>query len=131
MTTHPLRFVLCVGVSICFFFSAGCERRGVLTQEAAQDAINQWATSKFAANKNAVKIIGGVRELPAENSATAELQFDSFNYTLTQSPDTGRIYNGRGIATFAHYTDGRWVLNRVQIGQAFDTVTWSPNIEAK
>jgi hypothetical protein len=69
--------------------------------------------------------------LPNENAATVELKFNTFNYTLSNSPDRGRLYSGRGTAAFVHYNDGRWVLNKVQIGESFDTVSWSPNIEVK
>jgi hypothetical protein len=32
---------------------------------------------------------------------------------------------------FVHFNDGRWVLSKVQIGESFDSVTWSPNIDVK
>jgi hypothetical protein len=88
MTHNPCaHFLLLAVAGLGFAVSVGCERRGSLTQEAAQDSINRWAISQFSANENSVKIVGGVRELPNENAATVELKFDTFNYTLSNSPD--------------------------------------------
>lgn len=100
---------------------------GRITTEKAQQALNQWITS---AGSGQVSIVGGVRELPAENAATAELKFSNFIYQSSQTKET-QNYSGPGNATFMHYTDGRWVLSKVLAGDVWANTTWSPNIEIR
>jgi hypothetical protein len=98
-----------------------------ITTEKAQQALNQWIT---AAGSGQVSIVGGVRELPSENAATADLTFSNFTYVHSQTSQT-RHYSGAGKAVFMHYTDGRWVLNKVTIGDVWANTTWTPNSEVR
>jgi hypothetical protein len=97
---------------------------GTLTTDCAQMALNKFF------KRGSGRIIGGIREITSENTGVAELDIRDFIYT--RKGDTREfIYSGKGKAVFAHYTDGRWVLNKVVIGDMFDNVTWSPNIEVQ
>lgn len=107
--------------------SSSSSSPGRITTETAQQVLNQWIAR---AGSGQVTIVGGVREVPAENAATAELKFTNFVYTSSQTKET-RNYSGPGNATFVHYTDGRWVLNKVLAGDVWTNTTWSPNIEIR
>jgi hypothetical protein len=98
-----------------------------ITTEKAQQALNQWIAH---AGKGQVTIVGGVREVPAENAATAELKFTNFVYQSSKTKQALQ-YSGSGNATFMHYTDGRWVLSKVLAGDVWTNTTWSPNIEVR
>lgn len=100
---------------------------GRITTEKAQQALNQWIAR---AGSGQVTIVGGVRELPNENAATAELKFTNFVYQSSQTKET-RNYSGAGNATFMHYTDGRWVLNKVVAGDVWASTSWTPNIDIR
>ena len=100
---------------------------GKITTEKAQAALNQWVTS---AGSGQVSIVGGVRELPTENAATAELKLTELTYVSSQTKQT-RHYSGAGTATFMHYTDGRWVLSKVTVGDVWANTSWTPNIEVR
>ena len=89
--------------------------------------------------------VRGIRELPLQNSAVADLQFESFEYPVTfegrliktkdfkvKKPSGAAIpppdemfpprrvsYSKDGRAALSRYTDGRWVLK--QVNWAFDT----------
>jgi len=107
--------------------SSSSSDAGRITTEKAQQALNQWITQ---AGKGQVTIVGGVREVPAENAATAELKFTNFVYVSSRTKQTLQ-YSGSGNATFMHYTDGRWVLNKVLVGDVWTNTTWSPNIDIR
>lgn len=107
--------------------SSSSSNSGRITTEKAQQVLNQWIGR---AGSGQVTIVGGVREVPAENAATAELKFTNFVYQSSQTKET-RNYSGPGNATFVHYTDGRWVLNKVLAGDVWANTTWSPNIEIR
>jgi hypothetical protein len=107
--------------------SSSSSSAGRITTEKAQQALNQWIAR---AGSGQVTIVGGVREVSAENAATAELKFTNFVYQSSQTKET-RNYSGPGNATFVHYTDGRWVLNKVLAGDVWASTTWSPNIEVR
>ena len=100
---------------------------GRITTEKAQRALNQWISF---AGKGQVSIVGGVRELPTENAATAELTLTDFTFPDSQTKQT-RHYSGAGKAIFVHYTDGRWMLNKVTIGDVWANTTWTPNSEVR
>lgn len=100
---------------------------GKITTEKAQQALNKWVTS---AGSGQVSIVGGVRELPTENAATAELKLTELTYVSSQTKQT-RHYSGAGTATFMHYTDGRWVLSKVTVGDVWANTSWTPNIEIR
>lgn len=84
---------------------------GTLTDELAQKAINQWLLG------NGVKLVQGVHEIPAENAATADVELTNFEWNEPSTLGFGggsHVYEGHATAYFLHYTDGRWVLTRVQ-----------------
>lgn len=62
--------------------------------------------------------VDGIHEVPAGNSARADIVFKDFTYGWNGC--TQLTYSGRGTATFAHYNDGRWVLTGVE----FDSHEW-------
>ena len=100
---------------------------GKITTEKAQRALNQWVTS---AGSGQVSIVGGVRELPTENAANADLKLTELTYVSSQTKQT-RHYSGAGTATFMHYTDGRWVLSKVTVGDVWANTSWTPNIDIR
>lgn len=123
--------VLATGLLACASHSSqpgsSASDAGKITTEKAQQALNQWITR---AGSGQVSIVGGVREVPAENAATAELKFTKFVYQSSRTKQTLE-YSGSGNATFMHYTDGRWVLSKVLVGDVWANTTWSPNIEVR
>jgi hypothetical protein len=108
--------------------------RSLLTSERASKAINKWADSakSFGCQTEpcTVKIDGGVREIPQQNAAVAELSFIKFVYQPSDEQNQ-LIYSGRGTATFSRYTDGRWVLTEIRIGDIYSSRIWKPQIEAE
>ena len=100
---------------------------GKITTEKAQRALNQWVTS---AGSGQVSIVGGVRELPTENAANADLKLTELTYVSSQTKQT-RHYSGAGTATFMHYTDCRWVLSKVTVGDVWANTSWTPNIDIR
>lgn len=103
-----------------------------LTTERAQTAIDRF----MAANATGtMKIKGGIREIPSENSAVAEVTMENFR------SNDGRFYpqtlRGRslswstGAVVFSRYTDGKWVLSQIVIvnDSSGQRVTYKPNIE--
>jgi len=91
---------------------------GTLTDRMAQRALDQWLPG------NGQKSVVGVVEIPAQSAARADIVLSNFAWMAPQNdaitayamgPGGGRqIFNGRGTAVFAHYTDGRWVLVRIE-----------------
>jgi YARHG domain len=99
-------------------------------------------------------IVEGIRELPNENAATADLRFSDWVSSTTYEgrlskenppPVTKdpygmpsstfglrlKTYNVRGIAILKHYTDGRWVMSEVRLGSGLNTVTLSGSQEVR
>ena len=71
--------------------------------------------------------VQGVQEVPQQNLAVAQVRFTELGYNLRDPIVCGsrpKKYSGSGTAMFAHYNDGRWVLNKITIGQGFDAVWW-------
>jgi hypothetical protein len=93
-------------------------QNGSLTNERAQAAVEQWLAGDGHAG------VIGVLEIPAENGARADLNLSGFVWNVPKNdavtayvmgPGGGQqVYNGRATAIFIHYTDGRWVLTRVE-----------------
>lgn len=106
-----------------------------LTTDRAQKAIDKF----MAANaKGTMTINGGIREIPSENSAVADVVMENFTsndgqfYTSTQ-PSRRTVPLGwtTGTATFSRYTDGKWVLSQIVIvhSSSGQRGTFKPNIE--
>lgn len=121
---------------------------GTLTDDGVERAVRDFM-SGFT--KGGEIEVDGVRELPNENAATADLRFVNWVCTTTaegglskQSPPPVtrdqfgmpstvfgprlRTYNVRGQAVLKHYTDGRWMLTEVRVGSGFNTVTVSGSV---
>jgi hypothetical protein len=121
---------------------------GSLTNDGVEQAVRDFM-SGFT--KGGEIEVDGVRELPNENAATADLRFVNWVCTTTaegglskQSPPPVtrdqfgmpstvfgprlRTYNVRGQAVLKHYTNGRWVLTEVRVGSGFNTVTVSGSV---
>ena len=89
---------------------------GTLTNARAQHVLSSFL------RPGQVKV-NGVREIPQQNAAMVDLTITNFVYNLPKNdaitayamgPGGGqRTYSGKATATFIHYTDGRWVLNRI------------------
>ncbi len=80
---------------------------GVLTTEKAQNAVNKFASANGSGR---ITIKGGVQEIPSQNAAVAKLNVDDF------TDKDGKQYKGKeATATFTHYTDGKWVMTKVEI----------------
>ena len=89
-----------------------------LTNARAQRALNIWL------GKDGKGKIDGVLEIPAQNSAKADITFTNLIYDAPKNdpitayamgPGGGRrTYSGHATAYFIHYTDGRWILVRIE-----------------
>ncbi|MGE3467978.1 MAG: hypothetical protein AB7J13_13725 [Pyrinomonadaceae bacterium] len=99
-------------------FSVACY--GGLTKTKAESAIYEWSRMVKGSGGNTGGegtlagptdlIVTGIQEFPQENAAKVFLKFDEFKFkngTLS--------YSGSGTATFSHFTDGRWVLSKVEM----------------
>lgn len=97
---------------------------GKITSEKAQNALDRFVSAN---GSGSIRIKGGVREIPTQNAATAELDVSNFTNL------NGRQFkDGRGIAGFSRYTDGKWSLSEVVIlYNGFDKQTWTPTIELR
>jgi len=95
----------------------------VLTTEKAQNAINQFMSNKGGS----LRIRGGVREVPSENSAVAELDID--NFTADNKIYSGDRWNGKAI--FSKYSDGRWSLTKIHLTNpgSYAWQAWDMTIE--
>ena len=134
-----LSFILCVAFAGCTSPSTSPQSTsssrssdtGVLTPEKAQRAMDTFARQQ----QGTLTLKGGVREIPSENIAKAECEFHGIHYNRNGEDriisDTYEGTNLRPTCTvgFTHYTDGRWVLTRVTIGDT-DAREWKLNLEA-
>ena len=132
-------FILCTAFAACTSPSTSPQTTsagrssdsGVLTTEKAQRAIDKFARQQ----QGAITLKGGVREIPSENIARAECESHNIHYTrggedqIIQEFYQGTNLRPRCTVVFTHYTDGRWVLTKVTIGDA-QAIQWEPNIEA-
>lgn len=115
-----------------------------LTNEKVETAANSLLSEFRLSGSVRVR---GIQELPTQNAAIADLEFQQFEYAVTmegkilkardfnpksQPTDGSRlpteeemfpprrvVYSKEGKATLARYTDGRWVLKEIRWG--FDT----------
>lgn len=115
---------------------------GSLTNSNVQNTVNAFM-SEFTKGGNIV--VDGIRELPNENAATADLKFVNWVCSTTYEGGLSKqtpppvtkdrfgmpsstfglrlvTYNTRGIAVLKHYNDGRWVLTQVRVGEGFNAV---------
>lgn len=77
---------------------------------------------------NARAIVQGVREIPQQNLAQADIIFlDAVTSCI------GQNYRWKiGVAVFKHYTDGRWVMTQIQTDEFMCTGTITfKNLEVK
>jgi hypothetical protein len=95
-----------------------------LTTENGQAALNRWMSIADPSGGR-VTIVGGIREVPSQNIATADVQLSNFHYQSARGYGQ-RLYSGLGTATFVHYTDGRWVLTRIETADAWYGLTEDP-----
>jgi hypothetical protein len=122
----PVALLLLVLVS-----SAGCGKP--LRSEGVQAAVDQ--ALDFTKKGGAVRVVG-VQEFPQRNEARADLVFASFQYNagsmklpkpknevtpLQPSPEYRytQEYSGQGVAILKHYSDGRWMLTRIDFNDIF------------
>lgn len=71
-----------------------------------------------------------MQELPQENSARAVLVFEKA--VINHSCPGERTYSGPGEAVFTHYTDGRWVLDKISTSEGLNSFVWGNlNIEVR
>lgn len=105
-----------------------------LTTERAQKAIDRFMSANA---KGAMTIRSGIREIPSENAAVADLVLKDF------TSNDGKYYPGNGggwsgggewstgKVVFSRFTDGKWVLSQVVIthNAKGQSVTYKPDIE--
>lgn len=112
-----------------------------LTNAKVETAVNSLVSDFRLGGSISVK---GIQEIPQQNVAVADLQFDNFEYGVTNEgglvrakdfapksipqdrsrlpsmeemfPQRKSVYSKNGKATLSHYTDGRWVLKEVNWG---------------
>ena len=96
---------------------------GKLTNANAESTIRVWM-------KNGSVTVRGIQEFAQQNSATADLEMQNYNYNDDGRPLT---YSGKAAAIFTHYNDGRWVLTKVILNpDTFDPDTFSNiNVEVR
>ena len=115
-----------------------------LTNSKVETAVNAMLADWSLGGSVSVK---GIQEIPQQNAAIADLQFNNFEYGVTNEggivkakdfapkpmpkdqsrlpsmeemfPQKKAVYSKDGKATLSRYTDGRWVLKEIHWG--FDT----------
>ena len=105
---------LCIALISAPSFAGG----STLTNDRAKRAIDVWLAGAGSDQ------VTGVLEIPAENSARVELILSNFKWHAPKNDAVTayalgpggeiRTYNGRATAIFVHYTDGRWVLQKIE-----------------
>lgn len=124
---------------------------GSLTNSSVQNAVNSFMS---AFTKGGSIVVEGVRELPNENAATADLRFSNWVCSTTYEGGLSKenpppvtkdrfgmpsstfglrlvTYNTNGIAVLTHFNDGRWVLKQVRIGEGFKAVNVTGTMEVR
>ena len=126
-----MKYLATASVLLLLFVLSGCSRN--LTTYKARKAVLKWSkqvktsgpgsgtselSSEEVSNNSGPIVIKGIQELPQENAAKVDLEFNSFNLSGSAPP-----YSGTGVATFAHYNDGTWVLKKVSVsGKEWDNL---------
>src|ERR1700730_5997790 len=95
-----------------------------LSNDNAQRTLNKWIGDRGSVS------LKGIREVPQENVATAELYFGSFRRGGGGKIGRGDSYEGPATAVFVHYNDGRWILRTITFGDLRET-TFHPDIEVR
>lgn len=98
-----------------------------LTTEKAQDAIDRFVSTNGTGGR--LRIRGGVREVPSENAAVAELAVEDFQ-------SNNRLYRDDkwdGQAVFSKFSDGKWTLTQINLKNSSDYASqwWKPVIEVR
>jgi hypothetical protein len=93
-----------------------------LTADRAQRTVNL-----FVQHHEGSIQVRGVREIPSENSAIADLDISGVMVPSAWGPP--HPYNGPGVATFSHYTDGRWVLTKIQVSNEYHWWTLEASVD--
>lgn len=126
------RFIVVLGVVL--FLAAACRAQKGLSAGPVQAAVNEAVA--FTQTGGSITVLG-VREIPGQNEAVADLQFNNFQYNAdfmkvpkpknerTPQGDPAVVYippsaermvltySGQGAASLTRYADGRWVLTRI------------------
>jgi hypothetical protein len=132
-----MRFSPSVLIALSVFSVTGTclgQATSPLTAASVQAAVNQAVA--WTQTGGSITVVG-VREVPGQNAAAADLQFNNFQYNAdfmsVPKPKSERTpagnpavvyippsasrnflnYSGQGVASMTHYTDGRWVLTRI------------------
>jgi WG containing repeat len=85
---------------------------GMLSGGALSDVEAEAALRKFS---SAVTRVIGVQEIKDQNSAIADFELQSITYKSCTFGCSNRNYSGPAKGFFVKYTNGRWVLKRVQV----------------
>jgi hypothetical protein len=95
-------------------------RIGVLNWSRTVDTSGTTALGSDEVSNNTGRIvIKGIQESPQDNSAKADIEFNNFKFSGSQSS-----YSGTGTATFSRYNDGTWVLKKVSVsGKNWDNLS--------
>jgi hypothetical protein len=124
---------------------------GSLTNSSVQSAVNSFMSSF---TKGGSIVVEGIRELPNENAATADLRFSNWVCSTTYEGGLSKenpppvtkdrfgmpsstfglrlvTYNTNGLAILTHFNDGRWVLKQVRVGEGFKAVNVTGTMEVK
>lgn len=135
-----LFFILFILLTGCYLIA--CSNSQKLASSNVEAAVNDLLNDYRLGGSVSVR---GIQEQPQQNSATADLQFNDFQYGTTfeggllrskdfkPKADSGKMipdademfpqrkttYSKEGKAILSRYNDGRWVLNEVHWG--FDT----------
>ena len=124
--TKSVRFILFITTAIGLLVLPNTILAGDLTKQKAHGAV--WRFMNGDAKE--LQVVG-VRELPQQNAAQADLIIKDWRLARPKNdaitayalgPGGGTvIWSGRGTAIFLHYNDGTWVLTSISI----DAGTWN------
>lgn len=109
------RFSFAIFAGACALLPPAAAADGALTNALAQQAIDQWLP------RDGLKQVIGVMDLPQQSMAQADIRLINFTWNSPKNDPITAYALGKGggphkftaTATFKHYTDGRWILVRV------------------
>jgi len=100
------RHIVAVALALITFTS--CSKFSGLTADGVERAIKKAFSGNSSAGNFTVRV-NGIREIPAQNSAEAEVALSNFEYDAFHGQFGRASYSGAATVTLDHYNTG-WVL---------------------
>lgn len=120
LRTALLTSKLVVCVSILMLSACSSSK---LTSNRVQRTLDKWVKDSGVGGQIAVQ---GIQENPQDNTAKADAAISAVQY---KQLGQAKIYSGPGVVESTHYNDGRWVITKILLTNAFDG--WATTLEVE